>query len=325
MKPRLVAIFATSLACPCLSAEWALINLIRHGERDNNASNPHLAKAGYERAAYIARCVATSHHTLAFPFGPPSRLLASLRSPKAKGEKQSVRPLETLAPLAAKLGIEVDNHVDMGDVDSFVRYVQRMETGETLFVAWQHWFLTFLVEALGFEGLVPTTFPRSCNYTQWSEPAYAMDPDEGDCYDVIWQLVLFRESPSDSWRTDGFAQLHQGFGGSRNSPCVSAFHPDSTPTYWGRAQRSAAGPSSAEGSALEAAASQAATVHSAEDAHPSIPHHSLLVGSGFILGAAIVTSLMARRRKGVTEPHAVGVRGETRAELSTDYEYRSMA
>ena len=111
-------------------------------------------------------------------------------------------------------------------------YVQNMRAGKTLFVAWQHWFLSFLVTELGFEGLVPTSFPRSCNYTQWTEPAYAMDPEEGDCNDVIWQVVLFRERPTQAWRTDSFSQLHQGFGGRQDSPCASAFYPHSTPTLW---------------------------------------------------------------------------------------------
>jgi len=179
--------------------------------------------------------VAIMNHTLAFPFGKPTRLMASLRQPRLNAsapQKESVRPRETLEPLSRRLSIPIDNHVNMNDVQSFVRYVQGMRAGETLFVAWQHWFLTFLVTALGFEGLVPTSYPRSCKYEQWTEPAYAMDEEEGDCYDVIWQLVLFRESPTRDWRTDAFAQLHQGFGGSRDSPCASAFHPDSTPTHW---------------------------------------------------------------------------------------------
>lgn len=234
---RLRVRFLAVLFCiPCSShGEFALINLIRHGERDNNASNPHLAEVGYERAAYIGHCVATTHHTLAFPFGRPTRLMASLRKPKSKGQKESVRPRETLLPLSTRLSIPIDNHVNMEDVSGFVQYVQGMHAGETLLVAWQHWFLTFLVTALGFEGLVPVAYPRSCNYTEWTEPAYAMDEEEGDCYDVIWQLVLFRENASHAWRTDAFTQLHQGFGGRRDSPCASAFHPGSTPTHWAHA------------------------------------------------------------------------------------------
>ena len=49
---------------------------------------------------------------------------------------------------------------------------------------------------MGFEGLAPTAFPHFCDYSQWTEPDYAMDPEEGNCFDVLWQLVLYRKDPS---------------------------------------------------------------------------------------------------------------------------------
>ena len=186
-------------------AEWALVNLIRHGERTQDSMNPHLAEAGYERAEYIAKCVAGANSSLAFPLGRPTRLMASLR-PGSKTQKASFRPYETLEPLMRRLSLPIDNYVDMTDVAGFVHYVQKLRAGETLFVAWQHWFLTLLVGAFGFEGLLPTSFPHSCAYPQWKEPAYALDPEEGDCYDVIWQIVLFRPHPHEDWRIDSFAQ-----------------------------------------------------------------------------------------------------------------------
>lgn len=337
---RTALIVALSSCTPC-SSEWILINLIRHGERDNNVSNPHLAKAGYERAAYIARCVATAHHTLAFPLGKPTRLMASLRqasSAKGISQKESVRPLETLTPLSQKLSIPIDNHVNMEDVDSFVRYVQGMRAGETLLVAWQHWFLTFMVEALGFEGLIPTSYPRSCNYSQWTEPAYAMDKEEGDCYDVIWQLVLFRENPTQRWRTDAFTSLHQGFGG-RDSPCASAFYPDSTPAHWGSMSAAAAStyhspwplPRGVKSTrdATDAAELRESTAGAAAVVMPSLedpasrdranPLHDLsLVGAGLALSALVAFSrAMWRARVANEDSLAVGTLGE---DSSTEYQ-----
>lgn len=65
-----------------------------------------------------------------------------------------------------------------------------------------------------------------------SEPAYATDPTEGNCYDVLWQLVLFRVSSEYAWRAEAVQQMHMGFGGSADSPCASAFYPGSNPTSW---------------------------------------------------------------------------------------------
>ena len=93
------------------------------------------------------------------------------------------------------------------------------------------------MDAMGLEGIAPTSYPMSCNYSAWSEPAYAMDPEEGNCYDVLWQLVLFRESPAAKWRSWAFSQMHMGFGGSRDSRCSYSFAPRSNPTSWMDAQR----------------------------------------------------------------------------------------
>ena len=120
----------------------------------------------------------------------------------------------------------------MDDIIGFEQHVQDLRAGETLFVAWQHWFLTFMANALGLDGLVPSTYPTSCNYSQWTEPEYASDSTEGNCYDVLWQLVLFRERSDESWRAEAFEQMHMGFGGHEDSPCASAFYPNSSPSSW---------------------------------------------------------------------------------------------
>ena len=203
------------------------VNLIRHAERYQDKRIITLAPDGYERAGYIAKCVGNATaRTLAFPLGPPTRLMASVRPPK-HGIGESIRPFETLLPLARTLSLPIANYLDMHDVGGFVQFVQGLQAGETLCVvrahprhfslhsnvlcaccvpaanflygcpqAWQHQVLAGIVNAMGFEGLAPTAFPRFCNYSQWTEPDYAMDPEEGNCFDVLWQLVLFREDPS---------------------------------------------------------------------------------------------------------------------------------
>jgi len=176
------------------------------------------------------------------------------------------------------------------NVEGFIDSLQTLNAGETLLVAWQHKFLADFVNEMGLEGLAPASFPRSCNYTGWSEPAYAMDPEEGNCYDVVWQvqrcvcavlrfattipcsstpaatttaadrhhcaattaiaattthelqplpplaqLILFRQASTHRWRSAAFSQMHMGFRGIRDGPCVEAFYPDSNPSLWNRA------------------------------------------------------------------------------------------
>ena len=39
--------------CALASAEYAIVNMIRHGERFSDKSNIHLAPAGFQRAEYL--------------------------------------------------------------------------------------------------------------------------------------------------------------------------------------------------------------------------------------------------------------------------------
>ena len=76
--------------------------------------------------------------------------------------------------MARALNLPIDTTLDHKDIAGFVSFVQGLSSGETLCVAWQHGFLAALVDAMGLEGIAPTSYPMSCNYSAWSEPAYAM-------------------------------------------------------------------------------------------------------------------------------------------------------
>jgi len=208
------------------SAEWALINLIRHGERSANKSNVHLTHSGYARSQYIAQCVGDTP-SLAFPLGKPTAMIASLRP------EDSERPLETLKPLSEKIGLSVDNHIEMADVDKVHEYVQSLPAGGTLLLSWQHWFIPLIARSFetGAKGLAPQLWPSSCDYSEWTEPTYTNDA----CYDAIWQIVLYRDDSGHPWRAQAFAQMHMGFGGLADSPCASALYPYSNPTNWAKA------------------------------------------------------------------------------------------
>ena len=229
-----------SIAFGAARAEWALINLIRHGERGQNDTDIHLTREGEKRSQYIAKCVGSGDPSLAFPLGPPTELIASYRP------ASSVRPLETLQPLAEKLGgMHIDNTIGMQDADKVAEYVQGLKPGGTLFLAWQHWFIPFLVRALEVTAteLAPEFWPNTCPYHEWDEPDYtSQKPSKHNpstakaCYDVLWQVVLFRENDKDRWRAQAFTQMHMGFGGESDSPCESGFKPNSNPTNWAKVQ-----------------------------------------------------------------------------------------
>lgn len=70
-------------------------------------------------------------------------------------------------------------------------------------------------------------FPEACNTTEWAEPEYTRETNGGDCYDVVWQLVLTRPKamPHEPWQTVTFTQMHMGFGGAADSPCAEGFAP----------------------------------------------------------------------------------------------------
>jgi hypothetical protein len=185
--------------------------------------------------------------------------------------------------------------------------VHHLQAGETLLVAWQHWFLTYLVTGLGLDGLVPASYPMSCNYSQWSEPPSAMDPTEGDCYDVLWQMVLYRESPDDSWDAESFAQMHMGFGGSEDSPCAAALARGSNPTTWLRAH-TLPSPARAE-QRLRLSAERLATARepSARWSTERAPSHTALILMllSLAVACAYVVSFAARSVDGVVAHCAV--------------------
>jgi len=157
-----------------------------------------------------------------FPLGAPDQLLARFGH-------NSMRPKETLDPLARDAGIEIDNHIEYRDVDEFRKYVAGMKHGQTLFVAWQHKWIARLAESLDPGGLAPREYPEKCGYAEYDEPDRVQG---GYCYDVIWQLALYRHDSSSPWLTQAFSQMHMGFAGSRWDNCTQAFRPHSDPDHW---------------------------------------------------------------------------------------------
>lgn len=197
----------------------AIVLFTRHGERYPTKDSVDLTPEGYVRANYMSKCI-TRQPSIALPLGAPTRLLASLRD-------DSKRPVETLTPLATKLGLTIET-ADMFDLYAVNRIIPTLVPGDQLLVSWQHWFLPRMIEVLN----PPTPwwlrgFPKACNTSEWREPSYTRQGSDGDCYDIIWQLVLTRPKGNSeaAWQAVTFNQMHEGFGGAADSPCTEALSP----------------------------------------------------------------------------------------------------
>eukprot|EP00960_Hanusia_phi_P018449 544011-Hanusia_phi.AAC.3 len=159
--------------------------IIRHGEKPMNASNPGLSFLGRARAAYLARCA--SSRTRALKYGPPTLLLA------AKGNVSngsSYRSHDTLLPLSKNLAVPLYSNVSKDDYSGFREMVHSAGCGDTILVAWEHFTIPHLVQALG----VPnddyfSEWPASCNSLHFQEPKQL--ETDSSCYDLIWQISIF--------------------------------------------------------------------------------------------------------------------------------------
>merc|ERR1719231_144275 len=125
-------------------------------------------------------------------------------------------------PLAEKFGLELEM-ADMMNIYAANELVPSLKPGDQLLISWQHWFMPKMIAALNPP--TPTLlnkFPEACATSEWTEPEYTRETNGGDCYDVMWQLVLVRprDAPHDPWQAVTFTQMHMGFGGEADSKCA---------------------------------------------------------------------------------------------------------
>lgn len=122
-------------------AEPACIFLIRHAEKPEDRSDPHLTATGRERAQRWASYFTNS------PTRQPGILLAALPT---KGHP-SVRPVETLEPLAQALHLEIQTPFASSDYEKLAhRLLTAPEfNGRTVAICWVHQSIPQLVASLG--------------------------------------------------------------------------------------------------------------------------------------------------------------------------------
>lgn len=195
------------------AADTAIMNIIRHGEKCANSGND-LHAAGYARADYLAQCMSSSTPSKAMPFGKATAVMA--------GEgKHSLRPKETVTPLAKKLGLKLHMPCSKREADCFAEHALTYLTDQgTLVVAWAHESIPPLLEALK----VPhyhdyRKWPQSCQSASFEEPA-CCSKEGSVCYDAIWQVRFTRSSEDSSWQPQSITSLAEGFGGHSSSRCA---------------------------------------------------------------------------------------------------------
>ena len=117
----------------------ARILLMRHAEKSADPMDPHLSSDGYARAAKLAEYIPDT-------LGVPQFLFATSIS------KHSVRPIETIDPLSAKIGVPIDSTYadqDYGALASQLLSDQRFADASSLIViCWHHGNIPSMMHAL---------------------------------------------------------------------------------------------------------------------------------------------------------------------------------
>ncbi len=139
----------------------ARLIVLRHAEKTGDRRDRNLSPAGHERAARLVPYVLES-------FGRPDFLIA------AKSSDRSRRPVETIEPLAAALGLEIKSKFDDAEVDALVAALGEKRAYRSKFgvVSWRHSDIPRLVATLGAPA---DTFPGhwdEADYTTMVEISY---------------------------------------------------------------------------------------------------------------------------------------------------------
>lgn len=150
-----VASGAGFAAAPANAAPAAgnLIMIIRHAEKPPDSGKPYgitpdgtkdphsLTVAGWSRAGALVGLFAPDDGRLPAGLRKPDRIYAS-----GAGEKGQ-RPIQTVTPLAAKLGYQLDTDYGKGDENALAEQIRTL-SGSTL-VSWEHENIPAIVAALG--------------------------------------------------------------------------------------------------------------------------------------------------------------------------------
>jgi hypothetical protein len=115
----------------------ARLLIMRHGEKTGDKSDPHLSPAGHQRAKALVSYIPQQ-------FGKPDFLVA------AKTSNKSMRPYETLEPLAGQLKLDIMATFDDEDTHALVEHLAKpLYAGKSGVISWRHSDIPALLAALG--------------------------------------------------------------------------------------------------------------------------------------------------------------------------------
>lgn len=126
------------------------ILLMRHAEKTGDTSDILLSAEGAARAQRLVTYIPET-------FGRPDFIYAAARS------KRSIRSIETMRPLAAALGSEVQHHIEDKAFKSLVSEIFSKSGyhGKTIVICWHHGKLPEIAALLGGrEGNYPAPWPQ---------------------------------------------------------------------------------------------------------------------------------------------------------------------
>jgi phosphohistidine phosphatase SixA len=126
------------------------ILLMRHAEKTGKTDDIYLSAEGVKRAERLVKYIPQT-------FGRPDFIYAAARS------KRSIRSIETVKPLAAALGLEVQYHIEDKDFKTLVTEIfsKPEYRGKTIVICWHHGKLPEIAALLGGqESNYPESWPQ---------------------------------------------------------------------------------------------------------------------------------------------------------------------
>jgi phosphohistidine phosphatase SixA len=124
--------------------------VMRHGEKAADPDDPDLTPAGRNRAEALPAYIEAT-------FGRPDFIFAATVS------RHSARPLETVQPLANKVGLRVNTDFADQDYGSLAKHLRKDSTydGKLVVICWHHGNIPNLMNALAApRGSYPDPWPR---------------------------------------------------------------------------------------------------------------------------------------------------------------------
>jgi hypothetical protein len=132
--------------------------MIRHGEKGAD-SNPHLSDAGWKRAACLPRIFAAN----STGFGGA---ITHIFAQRPTAGVPSNRSVETVTPLSAALGVEIDTRFSRDEVGPLARAIRELPATTVVLVCWEHATLTDVLNLLGMSD--PPLMHGFSTIWQWS-------------------------------------------------------------------------------------------------------------------------------------------------------------